>query len=50
MSYVLTFCIGVLLGIVIAACLAIGGDSERMEEAYNKGIEEGKRIAMNESK
>lgn len=50
MGYTIVFCIGVFLGVIVTASLAVGGNSEKIEEAYNKGIEEGKRIAMNKIK
>lgn len=49
MGYVIVFGIGFILGIVVISCLLIGSRSEKIEEAYNKGFEEGKRVSSNES-
>ena len=49
MDYVIVFCIGVFLGLVVTASLVVGATSEKIEDAYNRGVEKGKKIAMNKS-
>jgi hypothetical protein len=44
------FYAGVFFGVITSATLIARGNSEKMEEAYNKGIEEGKRIVTNKNK
>ena len=49
MDYILTFLGGVLsgvfIGVIILAALTSIGSSEEIEEAYRRGIEDGKKIA-----
>lgn len=45
MGYIIVFFTGILTGIIIAANIMINSDTRKREEAYYKGIEEGKRIA-----
>ena len=49
MGYAIVFCVGFFLGLIVTVSLTISSHSEKIEEAYNKGIEKGKRIAMNKS-
>lgn len=44
MWYIVAFSIGILVGIVYTSMTVINGNTERVEEAYNLGYEDGKRI------
>ena len=54
MNCILTFFVGILsgvfLGVIILAALTSIGSSEEIEEAYRRGVEDGKKIALNKIK
>lgn len=42
MSYIITFFIGAILGAILIAIMSASGNCNIAEEAYRKGLEDGK--------
>lgn len=47
MWYIVTFCIGAFLGMIITAIITVSGQTDKEQEAYNLGYMDGKKNRNN---